>query len=156
LGLRVEILPLSTLPDAVPEYERRFLALLGLPPERASLPPTPHPPGNQRLLLLGANGVGTGRGTFEDALLTHAGWQNYVTESGYVRLNLEKILADPPEAVLWAAPAGAALANTLAEHPLWQHAKPTPRRYRTDFWRWQCPGPWSWELARQLTEWGRE
>ncbi|MDR3324257.1 MAG: hypothetical protein LBS89_08665, partial [Zoogloeaceae bacterium] len=40
LGLRVEILPLSTLPDAVPEYERRFLALLGLPPERASLPPT--------------------------------------------------------------------------------------------------------------------
>jgi len=150
LGLRVEVLPLPQTLEEVRDYERQFLAAVGLPPEAASDVPPARTPGKKRLLLLGANAIGMGRGTFEDAIVLRSGWRNYLRENGLVRLDLEQIARDPPDAVLWAAPSGAALANAFAEHSLWRTLSPPPRRLDTDYWRWQCPGPWSWELIREL------
>ncbi|MDR0563650.1 MAG: hypothetical protein LBG78_01765 [Azoarcus sp.] len=154
LGYRVEVLPLPTTLKAVVDYERLFLTLVGLPPERASTLPPALPSGKKRLLLLGANAIGTGRDTFEDAIITQAGWRNYFkeSESGLIRLDAERLVLDPPDAVLWMAPSGAAHANILAEHPIWQTLNPSPRRINTDYWRWQCPGPWVWELMRELNQ----
>lgn len=153
LGVRVETLPLPRTLQEVPAYEQRVLSLLGLPSERASpIPPaTPttsaqHP----RLLLLGANGIATGQGTLENELIQQAGWRNYVAEQGYIALNLEDIIAHPPDAIVWAAPQRPALANRFAEHPVLKKALPAERWLRTEYWRWQCPGPWTWELIKQL------
>jgi len=150
LGFRVEVLPLANTLEEVRDYERQFFAHTGLALDRTSDAPPARPPGKKRLLLLGANAIGTGRGTFEDDIVTRSGWQNYLSENGLVRLDLEQIARDPPDAVLWAAPSGVALANTFAESPLWRSLTPPPLRLDTDYWRWQCPGPWSWELIREL------
>ena len=61
--------------------------------------------------------------------------------------------ADPPDAVLWAAPEHRALANQFAEHAALRRAVPAERWLATDYWRWQCPGPWTWELIGQLHQW---
>lgn len=155
LGFRVEVLPLPTTLAGVVDYERHLLALLDLDPDRASpLPPPVTPaPDAPRLLLLGANGIGTGRGTFEHQILEQAGWRNYLEAPGYVALDLERIAADPPDAVLFAAPAHRALANRFAEHRLLRRAIPAEGWLSTDYWRWQCPGPWTWDLIRQLEQW---
>lgn len=155
LGTRVEILPLPKTLDEVVAYETRLLDLLDLPAQRASRPPPDWPQTSPawRLLLLGANGIGTGRGTFEDGILRRAGWGNYLDADGYVRLDLEQVVVDPPDAVLWAAPEHAALANRFAEHPAVRRAVPESRWLTTDYWRWQCPGPWTWELIGQLHRW---
>ncbi|MCL1825135.1 MAG: ABC transporter substrate-binding protein [Betaproteobacteria bacterium] len=156
LGFRVEVLPLATTLEEVRDYERQFLAYAGLPLDRTSDIPPERALGKKRLLLLGANAIGTGRNTFEDALMTRSGWRNYLLDNGLVRLDLEKIAHDPPDVVLWAAPSGAALANAFAEHPLWRALTPSPLRLDTDYWRWQCPGPWSWELIRELDRLARK
>lgn len=152
LGLRVEVLSLPRSLADVVAYETRLLALLDLPEGRASRPPSviSAASGGKRLLLLGANGIGTGLGTFEDGILRHAGWRNYLHAPGYVRLDLERIVLDPPDAVLWAAPRHPALANRFPEHPALRRAVPDGRWLVTDYWRWQCPGPWTWELIGQL------
>ncbi len=154
LGVRVEVLPLPTSLAEVVAYEQRLLALLDLPGALASTPPAlPPPHARKRLLLLGANGIGTGRGSFEDGILERAGWTNYLRDEGYLRLDLEQIAADPPDAILWAAPASKALASRFAEHPVLRQAVPATRWLTTDYWRWQCPGPWTWELVEQLNRW---
>jgi iron complex transport system substrate-binding protein len=103
-----------------------------------------------RLLLLGPNGYGTGPKTFEADLIRAAGWRNYLEHPGHQQLNLERLVHDPPDAVIWAAPPHAALANRFAQHRALSRAIPSDRWLRTDYWRWQCPGPWSFDLARQL------
>lgn len=157
LGVRVEVLPLPRGLADIRTYEEGMLRLLDLPADRASLAPAAaSPPGpRKRLLLLGANGIGTGRGTFEDGILAHAGWTNYLEETGYPRLDLERVALDPPDAVLWAAPGSRALANRFAEHPVLRRAVAPERWLATDSWRWQCPGPWTWELIGELRQGGR-
>jgi iron complex transport system substrate-binding protein len=150
LGLRVEVLPHPQTPADLQAYERRFLTLAGLPAARASRIPAPRPAGRQRLLLMGANGIGTGIGTFEDALIKIAGWQNYLPEPGIVRLDMEAIALNPPDAVLWTPLGGNAVANAFAEHPVWQRLDPQPAWLSTDYWRWQCPGTWMWGLIDEL------
>ena len=155
LGLSVEVLPLPTTLAQVAAYERQFLHAVKLPESLASTPPPalPAPRTPQRLLLLGANGIGTGRGTLENEILERAGWTNYLSAGGYQRLDLEQVVADPPDAILWAAPEHRALANQFAEHAALEHAVPAERWLTTDYWRWQCPGPWTWELIGQLHQW---
>lgn len=156
LGMRVEVLELPTSLNAVADYEHHLLRLLGLPSSLASTPVPPSPSAShmpRRLLLLGANGIGTGRGTFENDILERAGWTNYLREQGYIQLDLEQIATDPPEAILWAAPSSQAIANRFAQHPVLRRAVPAKRWLSTDYWRWQCPGPWSWDLVRQLHRW---
>ncbi|MDR2165886.1 MAG: hypothetical protein LBO79_09800 [Zoogloeaceae bacterium] len=154
LGLRVEVLSLPRTLAEVDAHERRLFALLGIPAARLPARPLPaRMETTRRLLLLSPNGVGTGRDTLEDAMLTHAGWRNYVTTPGYSRVDLEKIAADPPDAVLWAAPKGAAQSSLLIAHPLWRRLLPAGWRFHMDTWPWQCPGPWTWETIRLLRAW---
>ncbi|HED39555.1 MAG TPA: ABC transporter substrate-binding protein [Chromatiales bacterium] len=154
LKMAVEVLPLPrTLPDVV-EYERRFLSLIGLPAARASQPPaaTPLSGSAERLLLLGANGIGTGRQTFENDVIQRAGWRNYLESDGYQSLDLEQLVTDPPDVVMWSAPKSPALANQFAKHPALHRAIPEKRWLSSSYWQWQCPGPWTWELIEQLRE----
>lgn len=103
-----------------------------------------------RLLLLGPNGYGTGSGTFEAALIEAAGWRNHIERPGHHRLDLESLTRAPPDAILWTSPPGPALANRFAQHRALARAVPQERWLKTDYWRWQCPGPWSLDLIGQL------
>jgi len=154
LGFRVEVLTLPrTLPEVI-EYEQRFLSLVGLPITQASQPPPTTELSSQpaRLLLLGANGVGTGRQTFEHDVIQQAGWSNYLESDGYSSLDLEQLVTDPPDAVMWSAPKSPALANQFAKHPALHHAIPQEQWLSSSYWHWQCPGPWTWQLIEQLQE----
>lgn len=155
LGVRVEVLPLPHSLAQIQGYEQRFLSLLGLASDQEPLPQpvSTEPEQRPRLLLLGANGIGTGRDTFEDDLLQRAGWRNYLEGEGYLRLDLEQIVRDPPDAILWAAPEAHALANLFAQHPALKTALPEERWLHTDYWLWQCPGPWTRQLIEQLQQW---
>jgi iron complex transport system substrate-binding protein len=154
LGITVEVLPLPQTLEQVQDYERQFLHAIGLPPSRASAIPAQKPVrSDKRLLLLGANGIGTGTDTLEDAILTRAGWRNYLQTPGYQSLDLEQVVSDPPDAILWAAPEHKALANQFAEHAALRRAVPAAHWLSSDYWRWQCPGPWTWELIGQLQQW---
>lgn len=160
LGVRVAVLPLPQRLVGIAPYEQRLLALLGLPRSLLmaladAATPAASASGEAsgpapRLLLLGANGIGSGTGTLEDDILTRAGWRNYVQTPGYAPLDLERVAVDPPDAVLWIAPSAAALANRFAEHPALRRAVPASRWLTSAAWRWQCPGPWSWDLVREL------
>ncbi|MEJ6656690.1 MAG: ABC transporter substrate-binding protein [Pseudomonas sp.] len=155
LGYPVQVLPLPTTLAQVESYERRLLELMGRDPGLAQPAPAPRTPqpGAKRLLLLGSNGIGTGRDTFEHQVIEQAGWRNYLTDSGHVQLDLERIASDPPDAILFAAPEHQALANRFAEHPVLRRSIPADGWLSTDYWRWQCPGPWTWDLIRQLNQW---
>ena len=153
LGYRVEVLPLPSTLDDVEAYERTLLTLIGSDPNKALPAPVPTSPATdaKRLLLLDANAIGTGHATFEHQILEQAGWRNYLQDAGLVQLDLEKIVSDPPEAILFAAPKHQALANRFAEHPVLRRAVPADAWLDSEYWRWQCPGPWTWDLIRQLT-----
>lgn len=143
------------LPTSLAEietYEQQILTLLGRSPALAALAPAPRQPlpAAPRLLLLGANGIGTGAGTFEDQILRQAGWHNYLITPGYISLDLERLVADPPDAILWSAPVSPSLASRFAEHPALKSVVISDHWLTTDYWRWQCPGPWTWELIDQL------
>jgi iron complex transport system substrate-binding protein len=155
LGVRVEILPLPNTLHAVQAYTRQVLQLLGQPNQQNEAIPAPVLPSvpRQRLLLLGANGIGSGRDTLEAQLIEHAGWSNYLRHSGHAQLDLEQIVSDPPDAIVWAAPSSNALANQFAQHPALQRAIPAEHWLKTEDWRWQCPGPWMWDLLGELQPW---
>jgi|SRR5690554_1145675 len=152
LGFQVTVLPLPmTLGDLV-EYEQRFLRAIGLPETQARPASKPYPPTGKRLLLLEANGIGMGRHTFENELIEYAGWTNYLTDSGLVRLDLEQVAQNPPDAILWASPEHPAVANRFAEHPVLRKLVPPEHWLSTESWRWTCPGPWTWDLIEQLAK----
>lgn len=155
LGTRVEVLPLPQSLADVESYERALRTWLNAAPEKTINAPTPQTPkaNAPRLLLLGANGLGTGRNTLEHEIIAQAGWRNYLTESGQVALDLERLAQDPPEAILFTAPKHPALAYLFAEHPVLGKRIAPQRWLTTDYWRWQCPGPWTWDLIRQLKQW---
>lgn len=152
LGIRVAILPLPQTLAQVQSYQQQVLQLLGQPRTLSETIPAPVVPSEprQRLLLLGANGIGTGRDTLESQLIEHAGWSNYLRHSGHAELDLEQLISDPPDAIVWAAPSSQALANQFAQHPALKRAIPSEHWLATEDWRWQCPGPWMWPLIGEL------
>lgn len=146
---------LVTLPSSLAEieaYERRVLRLIGRSPEDAHAAPEPQAPATDapRLLLLGPNGIGTGPNTFEDQIIRQAGWRNYLTGVRYERLDLERVVADPPDAILWSSPEAQALATRFADHRALRHSLSAEHWLPEENWRWQCPGPWTWKLIEQL------
>lgn len=150
----VELITLPRTLDEIEVYERRVLSLIGRSPEDAHPAPRPRQPAEDapRLLLLGPNGIGTGPNTFEDQIIRQAGWRNYLTEVRYERLDLERVATDPPDAILWSSPEAQALASRFAEHPALRHSVPATGWLATESWRWQCPGPWTWDLIEQLRQ----
>ena len=154
LGQQVAVLSLPTTLDSIRDYQAEFLALIdaGEGFGAADWDRT-YPPRHQSLLLLGANGIGTGTDTLEDDLLRKAGWDNYLDASGYVSLQMERIVAAPPDAIYSSAPLSHSLANLFTRHPAMQALMPADAAPRSDNWRWQCPGPWSLDLIRELSLW---
>ena len=152
LGVRVEILSLPKNFSEVNHYEQRLLSLIFKPEHKQEKLSQTSSDNNSKpkLLLLGPNGIGTGRNTFEDDILQRAGWQNYLKSEGYNNLDLEQIVTHPPDAILLATQNSAALANLFAKHPVLKQIIPKQRWLSTDSWRWQCPGPWSRDLIKQL------
>lgn len=149
LGVRVVSLPLPQSLTQLAHFEQRVRVELGLTaPSQATLRHTVKPRG--RLLLLGPNGIGTGLQTLENDLLVAAGWRNYLQQDGYARLDLERIVRDPPDAIVWANADAIALANRFAEHAVLSRVVPASQWLLTDAWRWQCPGFWTYDLIEQL------
>lgn len=155
LGVKVVVMPLPQTLEDLADMGSTMQALTGKPSPALPMEPqaaAAHTSGGKhgRLLLLGPNGYGTGRNTFEDSLITRAGWVNYIEHNGHVKLDLEAVAAHPPDAIVWSAPRHAALANQFAQHSVLQRAVPPERWIKTDDWRWQCPGPWMYRLIEQL------
>jgi iron complex transport system substrate-binding protein len=154
LGRQVEVLPLPTTLDSIREYQAKFLRLINASEGSAAVDwDRTYPPRHQSLLLLGANGIGTGVNTLEDDLLRKAGWVNYVDVNGYVSLQMEQIVANPPDAIYSSAPLSNSLANLFIRHPAIQSLMSVNETPRGENWRWQCPGPWSLDLIQELSLW---
>lgn len=152
LGLTVVVFDHPESLDAIESYQKKFLQEIGKS-EKLYIPKPPPKEKRSdgaRLLVLGANGIGAGMGTFEDSVLKYAGWNNYLTEQGHITLDLEKLILDPPEAILFSAPMSKALANQFSEHPALHKVIDPARWIESDYWRWMCPGPWTWDLIDQL------
>ena len=154
LGREVEVLSLPTTLDGIRQYQAEFLALIDKSEVSAAAEwGKVYPPRHKSLLLLGANGIGTGSNTLEDDLLRRAGWNNYIEASGYVSLEMERIVAYPPDAIYPSAPLSNSLANLFVLHPAIQSLMSAGETRRGENWRWQCPGPWSLELIQELSLW---
>ncbi len=154
LGQPVEVLSLPTTLDGIRAYQAAFVALIDASGESVIADwERTYPARQQSLLLLGANGIGTGTDTLEDDLLRRAGWNNYIESSGYVSLQMERIVANPPDAIYASAPLSNSLANLFMRHPAILSLTPAGEARRGENWRWQCPGPWSLELIQELSTW---
>jgi iron complex transport system substrate-binding protein len=154
LGRQVEVLSLPTTLDSIREYQAEFLRLINASEGSGAVDwDRTYPPRHQSLLLLGANGIGTGVNTLEDDLLRKAGWVNYVDVNGYVSLQMEQIVANPPDAIYSSAPLSNSLANLFVRHPAIQSLMSANETPRAENWRWQCPGPWSLDLIQELSQW---
>jgi iron complex transport system substrate-binding protein len=150
----VKVLPLPTTLDGIRDYQAAFIALIDAGGESVAADwERIYPARQQTLLLLGANGIGTGTDTLEDDLLRRAGWNNYIESPGYVSLRMERIVANPPDAIYSSAPLSNSLANLFIRHPAILSLTPTGEARRGENWRWQCPGPWSLELIEELSRW---
>ena len=154
LGKRVEVLSLPTTLDGIARYQADFLELIGTDPGKLALNwDRTYAPRHQSLLLLGANGIGTGTDTIENDLLRQAGWDNYIEVPGYVSLRMEDVVANPPDAIYSSAPLSNSLANLFVLHPAMRRLMPEQQTQRVEDWRWECPGPWSLELIQELASW---
>jgi len=123
LGIHVETMALPRTLSELHAYIQQFISLIGSQSRAPLLPNLKAIPENApRLLLLNANGNATGVGTLESELLQLAGWRNYMMQNGYGKIDLEQLVQDPPDAILWSAPASPALANSLFEHPALKRA----------------------------------
>ena len=87
---------------------------------------------------------------------TWIGWDNYVEQAGYVTLALEQLIADPPDAILWSAQTSPSLSGQFARHPLLRELLAESGRGHRDYWRWQCPGPWTLDLIQELAVWQKD
>jgi iron complex transport system substrate-binding protein len=154
LGVRVVSTPLPQTSHDLEQLSRNVQTMLGLSKASAASSKTVRPEApvtrHGRLLLLGANGYGVGHNTLEHSLITHAGWENHTTQSGHVKLDMEALVTNPPDAIVASSFRYPAMANTFAQHPVLERAVPAQRWMKTDDWRWQCPGPWMWDLLEQL------
>ncbi len=154
LGLNTEVMLLPLTLQSIIDYTDNFKSLvktnqsldiqLVIPEFESS---------EDKLLLLGANGIGTGMGTLENDIIAKSGWSNYIDAAGFVSLNLEKLVIDPPDAVLWSKPVSNSLANNFARHRVLKELITHRNINMADSWRWQCPGPWTFELITELAAW---
>jgi len=154
LGQRVAVLSLPNTLDGIRRYQAEFLELIDAKPGSAVVDwDRTYAPRHESLLLLGPNGIGTGANTLENDLLRKAGWDNYIEASGYVSLRMERVVANPPDAIYSSAPLSNSLANLFIRHPAIQSLIAEGEAARAEDWRWQCPGPWSLELIQELSLW---
>ncbi|MCP4766430.1 MAG: ABC transporter substrate-binding protein [Gammaproteobacteria bacterium] len=154
LGKQVAVLSLPNTLDGIRRYQDEFFELIDATPDTGAIDwSRTYAPRHESLLLLGANGIGTGANTLENDLLRKAGWDNYIEASGYVSLRMERIVANPPDAIYSSAPLSNSLSNLFIRHPAIQSLMAEGGAAHGEDWRWQCPGPWSLELIQELSAW---
>lgn len=152
LDYRVEVLELPVSLHDLTAYLDHFNQLLNL--SRTGQEPTyAHNAHGKRMLLLGANGIGTGRATLENDVLTAAGWSNYLHDNGYLSLELEQVVDNPPDVILQVGSSAPALANLFSAHPVLQQ-RSDMLQISAASWRWRCPGPWTYSLVQDLSRLG--
>ena len=156
LGIRVETMMLPTRLAEIRDAEQQVLSFLGKPASQAMTPQlvkNSTRAGRQpRLLVLGANAIGTGRQTLENDIIEYAGWQNYLETDGYVTLDLEQLITDPPDAIMWSTPPSKALANRFAMHAALRKVVVANQWLTSDYGRWHCYGPWTLDVIKQLEQ----
>lgn len=151
LGKQVEIMSLPKSLQDIIDYMKAFQAVLPADLKIKKIPAMKQFAAKDKsLLLLGANGIGTGRQTLENDIIEKAGWTNYLHEAGFISLDLEKIVSNPPDAVLTVSPLSNSLANLVASHTVLMKIKKLQKLDSIQSWRWQCPGPWTFELVKEL------
>lgn len=154
LGKKVEIMPLPNSLQSILDYTERFKSLITVRPELMESIGFKHFENSDKsLLLLGANGIGTGKATLENDIIEKSGWKNYIQKNGFVSLDLEKIVHQPPDAVYWSRPETNSLANLFAGHSVLHGLMNEKSIPVSESWRWQCPGPWTFELIDELASW---
>jgi iron complex transport system substrate-binding protein len=154
LNLRTAVVYNPTSLEGVADYVQQFNRLLGRDLASAEVAPRSTPPARgQSLLLLGPNGIGTGRDTLEHDILNAAGWTNYLQRSGYVMLELEQLISNPPDAVYWSGPQSRSIAAQFGKHRALRQRMDPQQWINMDSWRWLCPGPWTYELIQELAAW---
>lgn len=156
LGGNVQVLPnprrLADLPGYIDAVERLVGSAQGQG-DKALMLGEPHPSWGERLLLLGANGIAAGRDTLEHDIINAAGWRNYVQHEGFVGLELERLIDDPPDAIVLSSSRGQSLARRFASHPALRKRIMKTNWKAADDWRWTCPGPWTYRLIEELSAW---
>lgn len=152
LNYRVEVLELPGSLYALNGYLDRFNQLLNLSPAGQWVDRIAKVQG-KRMLLLGANGIGTGRETLENDVLMAAGWSNYLERNGYLNLELEQIVDSPPDVILRVGSNAPALAKLFSMHPVLQQRSDFIQNSKAS-WRWRCPGPWTYSLIEDLSQLG--
>lgn len=157
LDYEVRVLSHADSLDDVSYYIDTFKAILGqLDPSSKPLSDMAYPiykANGKTLLLLGANGIGTGRDTLEHDVLTAAGWENYVWQSGFVALQLEQVVHQPPDAIYSTTDHQRSIAMQFARHPALRQSIKHERLKGNKGWRWSCPGPWTYDLIEELATW---
>lgn len=154
LGVKVEVLPLPQDLNAIRQYAEQFMSIIENDAAVIKFPAVSFAEKkNKSLLLLGANGIATGMGTLEHDILTAAGWDNYIQNPGYINLDLEQLVAHPPDAIYYSAPLTNSLSNLFAQHKAIKKRVADYKFVRDENWRWQCPGPWTFDLIQELAQW---
>jgi len=153
LDMPVEVLALPNSLLAIAKGVQQFKRLVPTNAALKNFAAMPqYPRKHKTLLLLGPNGIGTGHKTLENDILQQAGWDNYITQNGFIRLDLERMVQHPPDAVLWSVAKTQALSNLFAEHRALRGILSRQSPLAAS-WRWQCPGPWMRDLIDQLAQW---
>lgn len=149
MGFPIYTLPLPENLAQISQIESDFLQKLGISTDFISPVESPQLKKNpKRLLMLGASLIATGKATFENSLIESAGFQNAVDFAGFQSISLERIIARPPDFLLLTTPANTPSFSThILKHPILRNI---PHIETHNDWRWQCAGPWTWELLENL------
>ena len=153
LGINVITLPMPTTLEQIADYSHSFKSVVAVNDalEQDLIVPE-YRQKNLSLLLVGSNGIGTGRATLEHEVLSNAGYDNYLTSQGFVALDLEKLLLQPPDVIISTSQYAdtPSLANLFVQHKAISRSTPIEYTSAKEIWAWQCPGPWTFDLVNTL------
>ena len=153
LEMNVVTLPMPDTLEKITEYSHSFESVVAVNKAFVQDMRSPaYPRKNLSLLLVGSNGIGTGRATLEHEVLSHAGYDNYLTSQGFVALDLEKLLLQPPDVIISTSQYAdtPSLANLFIQHKAVSRSTPIEYTPAKEIWAWQCPGPWTFDLVNTL------
>ena len=153
LEMNVVTLPMPDTLDKITEYSHSFESVVAVNKAFVQDMRSPaYPRKNLSLLLVGSNGIGTGWATLEHEVLSRAGYDNYLASQGFVALDLEKLLLQPPDIIISTSQYAdtPSLANLFIQHKAVSRSTPIEYTPAKEIWSWQCPGPWTFDLVNTL------
>ena len=158
LGQNIISLTMPESVEGIKTYSDQFASFVNVNPSlHQDLKLKNYPPQNKHMLLVGSNGIGTGRATLEHDILKKAGYNNYLNHDGFSALNLEQLMNYPPDIMLETSQYSdtPSLANLFSNHKALSRI-PRGKIDKIQTWRWQCPGPWTLDLVDELARQGHQ